>query len=157
MEMIKTSIDVHRPLRTVYNQWTQFESFPEFMSGVKEVRQIDDSHVRWHAEIWGKDKEWIAEITEQVPNEYISWKTLSGAPNVGTVRFEPVSAKVTRVHLAMAYEPEGAIEHTGDAMGLVNARVKETIEDFKTFIESHYNETGSWRGSIREGRTRTEK
>ena len=87
----------HAPVRAVYNQWTQFEEFPRFMAGVKEVRQLDDTHVHWHAEIWGKDKEWDAEITEQVPDQVIAWRSTSGAPNAGAVRFEPVSHDRTRV------------------------------------------------------------
>jgi len=140
-------------VRTVYNQWTQFEEFPRFMAGVKEVRQIDDTHVHWHAEIWGKDKEWDAEITEQEPDKRISWKSVSGALNAGTVRFESLDAEHTRVRLVMAYEPEGAIENMGDAMGLVSARVESTVQDFKKFIESRGQETGAWRGEVDHSRT----
>jgi uncharacterized membrane protein len=152
MEHIEKTIDVNCPIRTVYNQWTQFEEFPHFMAGVKEVRQIDDTHVHWHAEIWGKDKEWDAEITEQEPDKRISWKSVSGAPNAGTVRFEPLSADCTRVRLVMAYEPEGAIENMGDAMGIVSARVENTVQDFKKFIESRGQETGAWRGEVDKSR-----
>src|SRR5690606_21147730 len=102
----------------VYNQWTQFEDFPRFMAGVKEVRQIDDTHVHWPAEIWGKDKEWDAEIVEQLPDERISWRSTSGPHNAGAVRFEPLGPDRTRVHLAMSYEPEGLIENVGDAVGV---------------------------------------
>jgi uncharacterized membrane protein len=110
MERIEKSIEVQQPVRTVYNQWTQFEEFPRFMAGVKEVKQLDDTHVHWHAEIWGKDKEWDAEITEQVPDQCIAWRSTSGdAPNAGMVRFEPISADKTRVRLTMEYEPQGAV------------------------------------------------
>ena len=109
MERIEKSIEVNAPVRAVYNQWTQFEEFPRFMAGVKEVRQLDDTHLHWHAEIWGKDKEWDAEITEQVPDRVIAWRSTSGAPNAGTVRFEPVAPDRTRVRLTMEYQPEGAI------------------------------------------------
>ena len=152
MERIEKSIEVHCPVRTVYNQWTQFEDFPRFMSGVKEVRQLDDTHVHWHAEVWGKDKEWDAEITEQVPDERISWKSTSGASTSGTVRFESLGPDVTRVRLALAYEPEGAIENIGDAVGLMSARVQESVEDIKEFIEERGAETGGWRGEVHGGR-----
>jgi ribosome-associated toxin RatA of RatAB toxin-antitoxin module len=151
MERIEKSIEVHCPVRTVYNQWTQFEDFPKFMAGVKEVRQLDDTHVHWHAEVWGKDKEWDAEITEQVPDERISWKSTSGATNSGTVRFESLGPDVTRVRLVMAYDPEGAIENIGDAVGLMSARVQESVEDFKEFIEERSAETGGWRGEVHGG------
>ncbi|WP_232831118.1 SRPBCC family protein [Peristeroidobacter agariperforans] len=145
-------VDVNCPIHTVYNQWTQFEEFPQFMAGVKEVRQIDDTHVHWRAEIWGKDKEWDAEITEQEPDKRISWKSISGAPNAGTVRFEPLDADRTRVRLVMAYEPEGAIENIGDAVGIFGSRVENTVQDFKKFIESRGRETGAWRGEIDKSR-----
>jgi uncharacterized membrane protein len=152
MEQVEKIIDVNCPVRTVYNQWTQFEEFPQFMAGVKEVRQIDDTHVHWHAEIWGKDKEWDAEITEQEPDKRISWKSVSGAMNAGTVRFEPLDANRTRVRLVMAYEPEGAVENVGDALGIFTSRVENTVEDFKSFIESRGQETGAWRGEVDHSR-----
>jgi uncharacterized membrane protein len=149
MEKIEKSIEVGRPIRVVYNQWTQFEEFPRFMSGVKEVRQLDDTHVHWHAEIWGRDKEWDAEITEQVPDERISWKSVSGASTAGTVCFEPVGPERTRVRVIMAYEPEGAIENVGDALGVMRRQLGETVEDFKEFIEDRRYETGAWRGTVK--------
>ena len=112
MERIEKSIEVRCPVRTAYNQWTQFEEFPKFMSGVKEVRQLDDTHQHWHAEIWGKDKEWDAELVEQVPDRKIAWRsTTPDTPNGGTVRFEPLGQDRTRVNLTMEYEPKGAIEN----------------------------------------------
>jgi uncharacterized membrane protein len=152
MEHVEKIVDVNCPIHTVYNQWTQFEEFPRFMAGVKEVRQIDDTHVHWHAEIWGKDKEWDAEITEQEPDKRISWKSISGAPNAGTVRFEPLAGDRTRVRLVMAYEPEGAIENIGDAVGIFGTRVENTVQDFKKFIESRGQETGAWRGEVDKSR-----
>ena len=154
MERIEKTVDVDRPIHTVYNQWTQFEDFPRFMAGVKEIRQLDDTHLFWHAEVFGKDKEWEAEITEQQPDSRISWKSLSGAPNTGTVRFEPLGAERTRVRLALEYEPEGIIENVGDALGVMNAQVERSVKDFKQFIESRPAETGAWRGEVRESEPR---
>jgi uncharacterized membrane protein len=151
MERIEKSIEVACPVRTVYNQWTQFEEFPRFMAGVKEVKQLDDTHVHWHAEIWGKDKEWDSEITEQVPDQVISWRSVSGAQNAGTVRFEPLSHDRTRLHLIMEYETEGVVEKAGDAVGMLGARVQNTVEDFKRFIEDRTTETGAWRGEVHGG------
>lgn len=154
MERIAKAIDVNCPIRTAYNQWTQFEEFPRFMSGVKSVRQLDDTHVHWQAEIWGKDKEWDSEITEQVPDRIIAWRSTSGdAPNAGTVRFEPLSSDRTRVRLEMEYEPQGALENIGDALGAMDRRVENTVEDFKKFIESRGSEEGGWRGEVHGGRT----
>ena len=151
MERIEKSIEVRCPVRTVYNQWTQFEEFPKFMSGVKEVRQVDDTHQHWHAEVWGKDKEWDAEITEQVPDERISWKSVSGdAVNAGTVRFEPLGENRTRVRLVMAYEPRGAIENIGDSLGILSSRVQSSVDNFKRYVEQKRVEDGAWRGTVRD-------
>ena len=152
MERIEKSIEVRCPVRTVYNQWTQFEEFPKFMSGVKEVRQLDDTHQHWRAEIWGKDKEWDAEIVEQVPDQRIAWRsTTPDTPNAGTVRFEPMGPDRTRVNLTMEYEPQGMIEKAGDAIGVLSGRVETTVKQFKEFIESRGGESGGWRGEVRGG------
>ncbi len=152
MEHVEKIVEVNRPLSTVYNQWTQFEEFPSFMDGVKEVRQLDDTHLHWRAEIWGKEKEWDAEITEQEPDKRISWKSVSGAPNAGTVRFEPLGDERTRVRLVMAYDPEDVVEKAGDALGIFSSRVEHTVEEFKRFIESRGQETGAWRGEVDDSR-----
>jgi uncharacterized membrane protein len=152
VEHIEKTIDVDRPVRSVYNQWTQFEDFPHFMTGVKEVRQLDDTHVHWHAEIFGEDVEWDAEITEQDPDKRISWKSVSGPLNAGTVRFEPLGADRTRVRLVMAYDSSGTLKNVGNALGILGARVQSTAEEFKKFIESRGRETGAWRGKVDDGR-----
>jgi uncharacterized membrane protein len=152
IERVEKVIDVHGPLRMVYNQWTQFETFPRFMAGVKEVQQIDDTFVRWRAEVWGKEVEWDAQITEQDPDKRISWKSVSGAHNAGTVRFEPLGPNRTRVRLVMAYEPDGPIENLGDALGLFERQVQRSLEQFKRFVEARGAETGSWRGRVDDSR-----
>ena len=155
MERVEKVIEVDCPVRTVYNQWTQFEEFPRFMDGVKEVRQLDDTHVRWHAEVAGRDKEWDAEITEQVPDQKIGWRSISGdATNAGVVRFEPLGENRTRVRLTMAYEPVGAVENIGHALGVLNARVQSSVNGFKKYIESRGVEDGGWRGTVRDGEKR---
>jgi uncharacterized membrane protein len=148
MERIEKQIEVERPVGTVYNQWTQFEEFPQFMAGVKEVRQLDDTHLHWRAEVWGKEKEWDAEITEQEPDRRISWKSISGAPNAGTVRFESLGPERTLVRLTMSYEPEGALETVGDALGAMSSRVQRSVEEFKKVIEQRGSESGAWRGEV---------
>ena len=153
MERIEKTIEVDCPIRTVYNQWTQFEEFPRFIDGVREVEQLDDTHVRWHAEIFGKDKQWDVEITEQIPDEKIRWKSISGdAPNAGTVRFEPLGADRTQVRLVLAYEPQGAAENVGDALGLLRRRVEKSVKQFKKYIESRGVEDGAWRGAVHDSK-----
>ena len=152
MERIEKAVEVNCPVRAVYNQWTQFEDFPRFMAGVKQVQQLDDTHTHWRAEVWGKEKEWDAEITEQVPDKVIAWRsTTPDTPNGGAVRFEPMGADRTRVHLTMEYEPHGTMENVGDALGAMTTRVQKSVEGFKEFIESRGGETGGWRGEVHGG------
>jgi len=151
MQRIEKTVDVNAPVRAVYNQWTQFEDFPRFMPGVISVRQIDDAHLRWNARFWsGVDQEWDAEITEQDPDKRISWKSVSGTPNSGTVRFEPLDDSHTRVRLVMAYQPQGFVENAGDMVGLVEGKVQQAMRGFKDFIEERRTETGAWRGEVHD-------
>jgi len=148
MAHIEDSIVVDVPVRTVYNQWTQFEDFPRFMEGVKEVRQLDDKRLAWKAEIAGKDVDWTAEITQQEPDQRIGWRSTSGAENAGSVTFEPQGQAQTKVTLRLHYEPEGAVQTAGSALGLVKARVSGDLGRFKKFIETRGVATGAWRGEI---------
>ena len=150
MEKIEKSIDVERPLSTVYNQWTQFEEFPRFMKGVKKVTQLDDTRLHWEAEIAGQDKEWDARITEQVPDQCIAWQSEGGDYNAGAVNFTPVGPNSTRINLRLMYDPEGFVEKTGDPLGFVSGRIEGDLERFKDFIENRGQETGSWRGNVRQ-------
>jgi uncharacterized membrane protein len=148
MSTVQKSIEVKQPVSTVYNQWTQFESFPEFMEGVESIRQLDDKRVHWHAKIGGVDREWDAEITEQIPDQRISWRSVNGPDNGGTVTFEPLGSDRTRLTVQMAYEPEGMVEKAGDALGAVERRVEGDLERFREFIEKRGQESGAWRGEI---------
>jgi uncharacterized membrane protein len=149
MAKIEKSIDVHVPVRTAYDQWTQFEEFPRFMEGVEEVRQLDDKRLHWRAKIGGKEEEWDAEITEQLPDERVAWRSTSGAENAGVVTFHHIDANTTRVMLQLEYDPEGVVENVGDALGVVSRRVEGDLKRFKEFIEGRGTETGAWRGEIR--------
>lgn len=147
MSTVRDSIEVNVPVTTAYNQWTQFEDFPKFMGDVKEVRQVDDKHLHWRAEIAGKDVEWDAEIVEQVPDQRIAWRSIKGQKNSGIVTFEPMNDGTTRVHVEMEYDPEGFMENVGDAMGVTSRRVHNDLEEFKKIVEQH-GATGAWRGEI---------
>ena len=148
MSTIEQSIDVNVPVRTAYDQWTQFEEFPRFMEGVREVRQLDDKRLAWCAEVGGKEKRWEAEITEQIPDARIAWRSRTGANNAGVVTFHRLDDQKTRVMLQLDYDPEGVVENVGDAVGVVGARVRGDLARFKDFIEQRGSETGAWRGSI---------
>ena len=153
MATIERSIEVNVPVRTAYNQWTQFEEFPRFMEGVKEVRQIDDTHLHWRAEIGGREQEWDAVITEQIPDDRVAWRSTTGATNAGVITFHRIADGVTRAMLQLEYEPEGMAENTGNMLGLVSRRVEGDLERFKSFIESRGQATGGWRGEVPQTKT----
>jgi uncharacterized membrane protein len=154
MATIEQSIEVNAPLRAVYNQWTQFEDFPSFMEGVKEVRQLDDKRLHWRAVIGGKEKEWDAEIVEQRPDERIAWTSRGGVSNAGVVTFHRIDDPRTKVMLQVDYEPQGVVENVADALGVVSARVKGDLERFKELIEARGTESGAWRGEVDQSATR---
>ncbi len=149
MAYIEKTLHIDRPLRTVYDQWTQFEEFPRFMEGVKEVRQLDERRLRWRAEIGGKEETWEAEITHQEPDRRIAWRNTSGPYNAGLVVFQPAEGE-TEVTLRIDYEPQGLVEKIGDALGFVSRRVQGDLERFKEFIEERREPTGGWRGEIND-------
>jgi uncharacterized membrane protein len=150
MSNIEQSIEVNVPVRTAYNQWTQFEDFPRFMEGVEKVIQLDDKKLHWVAEIAGKNREWDAEITEQIPDERVAWRNIDGATNAGVVTFHYIDENKSKIMLQLEFEPEGLVEKAGDALGFVKTRTKGDLERFKQFIESRGSETGAWRGEIEQ-------
>jgi uncharacterized membrane protein len=148
MSTIEQSIEVDAPLSTVYNQWTQFEEFPQFMEGVDEVRQLDDTHLHWVASFGGSRHEWDAEITEQHPDERVAWRNTDGKDNAGVVTFHKISDTTTRVMVQMDFVPEGIKEKIGDAIGAPDRRVKGDLERFKELLERRGVESGAWRGEV---------
>jgi uncharacterized membrane protein len=151
MPTIEQSIEVNVPVSTAYNQWTQFEEFPQFMEGVESVTQLDDTHLRWIAEIAGKKHEWRAEIAEQRPDERVAWRAEDGKTNAGVVTFHRIDDNKTKIMVQMDWEPEGLVEKTGAAVGADDARVRGDLERFKELIESRGQETGAWRGEVEQG------
>jgi uncharacterized membrane protein len=155
MTTVKESIEVDVPVRTAYNQWTQFEEFPSFMEGVQSVTQIDDTHLRWVAEIGGKRREWQAEVVDQVPDQKIAWRATDGDGPNGIVEFEPLGEDKTLIAVEMAYEPESVSEQLASAIGVDSRQVRRDIERFKELIESRGVESGAWRGEVDAGETRS--
>jgi uncharacterized membrane protein len=145
---IEKSVDVAVPVRTAYNQWTQFESFPQFMEGVEEVQQVNDTRTHWRTRIAGVEREFDAEITEQHPDERVAWHTVDGPYQAGVVTFHRLDDERTRVMLQMEYHPDTLAEKAGTALGLVQRRAEGDLERFKQFIESRGQETGAWRGDV---------
>ena len=151
MANVTETITVNCPISTVYNQWTQFEEFPRFMEGVESVTQVDDTHLRWVAEIGGKRHEWEAEIIEQKPDQRVAWRALDGHYNSGTVSFERLTDNTTRITVAMEHETEGLMEALGSALGSDSRQVANDLERFKELIESRGAESGAWRGQVEQG------
>lgn len=148
MSMIERSIEVRAPASTSYDVWTQFELFPHFMEGVEEVRQKDDRHLHWRARVGGKTEEWDAEITEQIPDKRIAWRSLEGATHAGCVTFHRIDDERSRVMLQLDVEPEGWVERVGDALGVVTRRVQADLERFKSFVETEGDRVKGWRGRV---------
>ncbi|WP_037854906.1 SRPBCC family protein [Streptomyces sp. NRRL S-340] len=154
MSTVKETVEVDVPVHTAYNQWTQFESFPHFMDGVEEIRQLDDRHNHWVTKVSGVTREFDTEIVDQLPDERITWRTTSGDTHQrGSVRFERVDDSHTRVELVMDIEPSGMAEKAGDLLGVMDRRVKGDMKRFKKYIEERGGESGAWRGRITPGDT----
>jgi uncharacterized membrane protein len=148
---VEKKIEVNVPVSTAYNQWTQFEEFPRFMEGVKSVEQLSDERLHWVAEAGGKQKDWTARITRQVPNDVLSWVSEGGATNNGTVIFHPLDATKTEVEVHMEIAAEDMKEQVGGALGVVSRQVEGDLKRFKEFIETRGTATGAWTGEIHHG------
>lgn len=148
MTTIERSIEVDVPASTAYNTWTQFELFPHFMKDVQQVEQKDDRHLHWRAEILGNVEEWDAEITEQIPDKRIAWRSEKGAVNAGVVTFHRLSDDRARVMLQMEYDTRKWTEKVGDALGLFTMRVQSDLDGFKRFVENEGGRIEGWRGKV---------
>jgi uncharacterized membrane protein len=149
----ETSLVVDRPVRTVYNQWTQFSTFPQFMSGVERIDQISDTKTHWVTSVAGVKREFDAEITEQTPDQRVAWKSTDGASHAGVVTFHRIDEGQTKVMLQLDLEPEGLVETVGDRVGIVGHQVEKDLQRFKEFIEAQPAETGAWRGEVTQDPT----
>ena len=145
---VEKTIMVNVPVSRAYNQWTQFEEFPQFMNGVESVTQLEDDRLAWVAEIGGVRRQWEARILEQVPDRKVAWAATEGATNAGAVTFEDLGGEQTSVTLVLDYEPEGIVEKVGDTLNVVERQAEGDLERFKAFIESEGYASGAWRGSV---------
>ena len=145
------SVVVERPITMVYDQWTQFESYPEFMDNVAAVEQLDDSLTHWKVSVGGVQREYDAQILEQRPGEVIAWQSLSGPQQAGRVSFVRLDPGRTRVTLRLDFEPQGVTENVGEAVGVVASGVEDSLERFKDYIEDRATADGGWHGTIVDG------
>ncbi|GAA3050884.1 SRPBCC family protein [Streptomyces glomeratus] len=150
MSQVEESIEVDVPVRTAYNQWTQFADFPQFMDGVERIEQRTDTLTHWVTKIGGVQREFDAEITEQIPDERVAWTTVNGeAKQAGVVTFHRLDDTRTKVMLQLDYDPQGLAETVGDKLGFVKRQATGDLKRFKEFIESRGGaETGAWRGEV---------
>jgi uncharacterized membrane protein len=148
MATVEKSIDVNVPLHKAYEQWTQFESFPHFLEGVIEVQQLDDRRLRWRAEIGGKEAEWGSEVTEQVPDKVMAWRSTDGNQNDMTIHLEPMGPTQTRIDVKHDYDPHGLVETIGDKLGFTANRLEEDLERFKAFVEQQTAPAGASHGDL---------
>jgi uncharacterized membrane protein len=152
MSQVQKSIDVDVPVHAAYNQWTQFETFPQFMSGVESITQVDDTHTHWVTDIAGIEREFDAEIVEQHPDERVAWRSTGGeSKHAGVVTFHRLAEDKTRVMVQIDWEPTSLVEKVGSAIHLDDQRVAGDLERFKEFIEARGRETGGWRGDVDAG------
>ena len=135
------------PVRQAYDQWTQFEQFPSFMSAIDEVHQLDDTHLSWVASSAGARREWTAEVTEQMPDERVAWTSRDGGPS-GVVTFHRLGEGRCRVTAQIGYEPGTLREKAGHVLGVDTLQVRGDMQRFKQLIESREDATGAWRGEV---------
>lgn len=148
MPTVEQSVEVDVPIRTAYDQWTQFESFPQFMGGVERIVQVDDTHTRWTTSIGGVEREFDTEITEQHPDERVAWRSTDGTTHAGVVTFHRIDDTTTRLMVQIDWQPEGLAEKAGAVVGVDDRQVKADLARFKEFIEARGVETGAWRGDV---------
>ena len=147
MSQVEESITVDVPVTTAYNQWTQFEEFPRFMSGVERIEQRSDKMTHWVTSIGGQRREFDARITEQIPDERVAWTTVEGeVQQAGVVTFHRLDDGHTKIMLQMETDPQRLADTIGDKMGFARQQVKSDLKHFKQFIEARGTETGAWRG-----------
>jgi uncharacterized membrane protein len=147
---IQCSVDVAVPAEVAYDQWTQFEDFPEFMHRVERIEQKDDETVVWHENVWGVRRSWEAQIVEQVPDERIAWRSDSRGGHSGVVTFHELSDRLTRVELNVDLQPQGLFEKMASGMRFHRRALKTDLQRFKAFVEMRNEETGAWRGEIND-------
>lgn len=148
MQIIET-IDVNVPVTTAYNQWTQFESFPQFMDEVVSITQRDETNLEWTVKVAGAERTFDAVITEQHPDERVAWTSTEGElQHAGVVTFHKLSDDETRVTVQLDWEPQGLLEKLGSAIGVGKHAVAHDLTQFKKFIEDAHRETGAWRGDV---------
>jgi uncharacterized membrane protein len=153
---VQQDMDIGVPLSVVYNQWTQFEEWPKFMHRLKSASQEDETHVKFKAKIWGKSKEFTAEIVEQRPEERIEWKVTDGISHTGVITFHELAPRLTRIEVNVDLEPGSMAEKFARGARLFKRAVRADMARFKAYVLMSEEETGEWRGTIEDGDVKSE-
>jgi uncharacterized membrane protein len=148
MATVTESVDVAVPVSTAYNQWTQFESFPHFMNGVDSITQLDETHNHWRTTIGGVAREFDTEIVEQIPDTRIAWRSTDGTSHAGSVSFQSLGERESRVTVELEWTPANLTEKVGAAAGIDDRQVGSDLKRFKQYIEEQGHPDGAWRGSV---------
>ena len=148
---VQQAVDIGVPLSTAYNQWTQFEEWPQFMHRLDQATQEDDCTVSFRTKVWGMSKEFTGQIVEQRPDERIQWSVNEGVIHTGVVTFHELAPNLTRFQVSLDVEPGSLIEKAARGMRHVKRAVRGDLARFKAYIEMQEVETGAWRGVIHDG------
>ncbi|TXS52654.1 SRPBCC family protein [Streptomyces sp. t39] len=149
---IVEDIDVGVPVREAYDQWTQFQEFSTFAKGVVSVEKADDTTSNWKVKVAKSTRSWKANVTEQIPDERITWTTEGAKGTVkGVVTFHAVTDDLTRVLLVLEYFPKGLFEKTGNIWRAQGRRARLDLKLYRKFIMMRGEATDGWRGEIRDG------
>lgn|SRR5664279_3094884 len=148
MGTVTKEIEVDVPISVAYNQWTQFEDFPAFMSGVKSITQLSDRKLHWEVSVGGVDREFEADVVEQHPDERIAWNSTGDKVHAGVVTFHRISENSTKITLQMDWKPEGFVEKAGEILQIDDMQISKDLAKFKRLIESNGFESGNWRGEV---------
>ncbi|MFH9413263.1 SRPBCC family protein [Streptomyces rochei] len=145
-------VDVGVPLRTAYDQWTQYQDFSTFAKGVKSANRADDTSSDWQLKVFWSNRSWKAKTTEQVPDDRISW-TSEGAKGTtkGVVSFHKLADSLTRVILVIEYYPKGFFEKTGNLWRAQGRRARLDLKNYVRHITLKGEADDGWRGEIRDG------
>lgn len=148
---VQQAIDIAVPVSVVYNHWTRFEDWPEFMHRIESAEQVDESTVSFQAKMWGITKRFEAEIVEQRPDKRIEWNVTEGYAHTGVITFHPLSPNLTRVDLSLDIQPSNLIDKASRGMRFVKRAVRGDLHRFKAYVELEHEEKDGWRGTIEEG------
>jgi uncharacterized membrane protein len=149
---VQQSIDVAVPIETVYNQWTQFEEWPNFMHRVERATQEDPCSVSFAVKIWGQTREFTAEITTQRPDDCLRWRVKEGITHTGAVFFRELAPGLTRIELSFDAEPGGLLEKFARGARHIKRAARADLHRFKAYVEMQEEETSGWRGVIKDGK-----